>query len=174
MAMGVNPGGRGRRRRAPMADINVTPMVDVMLVLLIIFMVAAPLLVTGVAVDLPKTAAKALPSDNEPISVTIDRAGARSIGDEPMSADSFARRLAALKVARPDARVVIRADASLPYGQVAALLADVTGSGFTKVALVNQPLGNAVRPVQDHGYDDIDAGDPPDATPARAAAKAAG
>ena len=124
-----------------MADINVTPLVDVMLVLLIIFMVAAPLLVTGVAVDLPKTAAKALPSDNEPISVTIDRRGERSIGGDAMNAATFALRLAALKDARPDARVVIRADAALPYGDVAALLADVTGAGFTKVALVNQPRG---------------------------------
>jgi biopolymer transport protein TolR len=123
-----------------MAEINVTPMVDVMLVLLIIFMVAAPLLVTGVAVDLPKTSAKALPSDVEPISVTIDARGQRSIGDEVLSDSAFAARLAALREARgAEARVVIRADAGLPYGQVAALLADVTGSGFTKVALVNQP-----------------------------------
>ena len=123
-----------------MAEINVTPMVDVMLVLLIIFMVAAPLLVTGVAVDLPKTSAKALPSDVEPISVTIDARGQRSIGDEVLSDAAFAARLQALREARgSDARVVIRADAGLPYGQVAALLADVTGSGFTRVALVNQP-----------------------------------
>jgi biopolymer transport protein ExbD len=123
-----------------MADINVTPMVDVMLVLLIIFMVAAPLLVTGVAVDLPKTAAKALPSDVEPISVTIDSRGVRSIGEEELGNAAFAARLTALKDARgADARVVIRADAALPYGQVAALLADVTGSGFSRVALVNQP-----------------------------------
>jgi biopolymer transport protein ExbD len=123
-----------------MAEINVTPLVDVMLVLLIIFMVAAPLLVTGVAVDLPKTSAKALPSDVEPISVTIDAEGRRSIGDEQLTDAAFAARLAALKEARgAEARVVIRADAALPYGQVAALLADVTGSGFTRVALVNQP-----------------------------------
>ncbi|MCG2839800.1 ExbD/TolR family protein [Sandaracinobacter sp. RS1-74] len=141
MAMGAGAAkGRGRRRRAPMAEINVTPMVDVMLVLLIIFMVAAPLLVTGVSVDLPQTAAKALPSDNEPISVTIDRAGQRSIGSELLGEAAFDTRLQALKEARPDARVVIRADASLPYGQVAALLADVTGVGFTKVALVNRPV----------------------------------
>ena len=98
MGMGVSGGRRGRRRQ-PMADINVTPMVDVMLVLLIIFMVAAPLLVTGVAVDLPKTAAKALPSDNEPISVTIDRRGERSIGGDAMNAATFAVRLAALQTA---------------------------------------------------------------------------
>ncbi len=139
MAMGVGGGRRGRRRQ-PMAEINVTPMVDVMLVLLIIFMVAAPLLVTGVAVDLPQTSAKALPSDVEPISVTIDARGQRSIGDELLSDAAFAARLEALRAARgADARVVIRADAGLPYGQVAALLADVTGSGFTRVALVNQP-----------------------------------
>ena len=139
MAMGVS-GGRKGRRRQPMAEINVTPMVDVMLVLLIIFMVAAPLLVTGVAVDLPKTAAKALPSDNEPISITIDGRGQRFIGEEQLSDAAFAARLTALQDARgAEARVVIRADAALPYGQVAALLADVTGSGFTKVALVNQP-----------------------------------
>jgi biopolymer transport protein TolR len=149
MAMGLGQGGRGRRRQAPMAEINVTPLVDVMLVLLIIFMVAAPLLVTGVAVDLPKTAAKALPSDNEPIAVTIDRAGARSIAGEVMTDAAFAARIAALSAARPDARVVIRADAALPYGQVAALLADVTGAGFTKVALVNQPGGAATADGDD-------------------------
>ncbi|MFN7400649.1 MAG: ExbD/TolR family protein [Sandaracinobacter sp.] len=143
MAMGVGGSRRGRRRQ-PMAEINVTPMVDVMLVLLIIFMVAAPLLVTGVAVDLPKTSAKALPSNIELISVTIDAQGRRSIGDEAMTDAAFAARLAALHEARgSEARVVIRADAGLPYGQVAALLADVTGSGFTKVALVNQPKGAA-------------------------------
>lgn len=139
MAMGTTGGRRGKRRQ-PMAEINVTPMVDVMLVLLIIFMVAAPLLVTGVAVDLPKTAAKALPSDTEPLSVTIDAQGRRSIGDEPLSDAAFAQRLAALKAARgEEVRVVIRADAGLPYGQVADLLADVTGAGFSKVALVNRP-----------------------------------
>jgi biopolymer transport protein TolR len=137
--MGAGTTRRGRRRQ-PMAEINVTPMVDVMLVLLIIFMVAAPLLVTGVAVDLPKTSAKALPSDVEPISVTIDAKGQRSIGDEALGDAAFAARLMALHAARgADARVVIRADAALPYGEVAALLADVTGTGFTKVALVNQP-----------------------------------
>jgi len=123
-----------------MAEINVTPMVDVMLVLLIIFMVAAPLLVTGVAVDLPRTSARSLPSDVEPISVTIDARGQRSIGDEALGDAAFAARLTALHAARgAGARVVIRADAALPYGEVAALLADVTGTGFTKVALVNQP-----------------------------------
>jgi biopolymer transport protein TolR len=96
--------------------------------------------VTGVAVDLPQTAAKALPSNQEPISVTIDRQGRRFIGEEALSETAFNARLAALKDARgSDARVLIRADAAIPYGEVASLLADVTGSGFTRVALVNQP-----------------------------------
>ncbi len=137
--MGVS-GGRRAKRRAPMAEINVTPMVDVMLVLLIIFMVATPLLVTGVPVDLPKTSAKSLAADNQPISVTMDATGARFIDEEQLSATAFAARMQALRDARGDAaRVVIRADAALPYGAVAVLLADVTGAGFTKVALVNQP-----------------------------------
>jgi len=137
--MGI-AGARRSRRRAPMADINVTPMVDVMLVLLIIFMVAAPLLVTGVPVDLPKTSAKALSADMQPISVTMDASGTRYIDEEPLSVAAFAARMKALRDARGDAvRVVIRADAALPYGQVAGLLADVTGAGFAKVALVNQP-----------------------------------
>lgn len=141
MAMGVGGTGRRKRRPAPMSEINVTPLVDVMLVLLIIFMVAAPLLVTGVAVDLPKTAAPALPTDMEPISVTIDRAGRRSIGDEVLDDAAFAARLAALQEIRgTDARVIIRADAAIPYGAVAALLADVTRAGFSRVALANQPM----------------------------------
>lgn len=139
MAMGLAPGRRARRR-APIAEINVTPMVDVMLVLLIIFMVATPLLVTGVPVDLPKTSAKALAADNQPISVTIDAEGTRFIDEERLTPAAFSARLSALREARGDeARVVIRADAALPYGSVATLLADVTGAGFTKVALVNQP-----------------------------------
>lgn len=140
MGAGLSQPGRGRRRRAPIADINVTPMVDVMLVLLIIFMVAAPLLVTGVTVDLPETAAKSLPADTEPLSVSLDAAGVRYIGDDAVDAAAFAARMAALREARgDDARVIVRADAAIAYGQVAALLADVTGAGFTKVALLNRP-----------------------------------
>jgi biopolymer transport protein TolR len=133
-------GGRGRRRRAPMSEINVTPFVDVMLVLLIIFMVAAPLLVTGVAVDLPRTSADALPQDREPVSITMDADGRTFIGDEEVPAGALPARLVTLRTrVGEDVRVVIRADAALAYGQVAGLLADVAGAGFTQVALVNQP-----------------------------------
>ncbi len=142
------PGGteRGRRRRAPMSEINVTPLVDVMLVLLIIFMVAAPLLVTGVAVDLPRTAAEALPPDREPVSITMDAQGRTFIGEEEVAPGTLARRLATLRTLEGEgARILIRADSSLPYGEVAALLAEVTTSGFTRVALVNQP-GRVTEP----------------------------
>ncbi len=139
MAGGAASGGR-RRRRAPMSEINVTPMVDVMLVLLIIFMVAAPLLVTGTAVDLPETSAKALPADEEPLAITLARDGTRQIGEEALAPDAVAARLAAIRAARGGGvRVVIRADAAIPYGEVASLLADVTQAGFTRVALVNRP-----------------------------------
>ena len=142
--MAMNVGGGRRRRRAPMADINVTPMVDVMLVLLIIFMVAAPLLVTGVAVDLPRTGAAALNADTTPISVTVDRSGSVFVGEDALPPGALATRMRALRVARAeDTRVFVRADATVPYGAVASALADVTGAGFTKVALVNQPGGNA-------------------------------
>ncbi len=150
MAMGV--GGGRRRKRAPIAEINVTPMVDVMLVLLIIFMVAAPLLVTGVPVDLPRTGAAALNSDNTPISVTVDRAGRVFVGEEALDPGALATRMRALRVARAeDTRVFLRADASVPYGAVAAALADVTGAGFTKVALVNQPGGGGAQPQPTDG-----------------------
>ena len=97
MAAKLSGSGGGRYETEQNSEINVTPFVDVMLVLLIIFMVAAPLLVTGVAVDLPKTAAKALPSDNQPISITIDGRGQRFIGDEQLRDAAFAARLAAFQ-----------------------------------------------------------------------------
>ncbi|MFQ3665714.1 MAG: ExbD/TolR family protein [Sphingomonadaceae bacterium] len=146
MAMGLQSAGRGRKRRAPMSEINVTPFVDVMLVLLIIFMVAAPLLVTGAAVDLPETSAPPLPADVEPVSVTLTREGQRMIGDEVLAPEPFMARLAGIREGRgSDVRVVIRADAAIPYGEVARLLADVTGAGFTRVALVNRPMTEPAR-----------------------------
>lgn len=144
MAMGLQSPGRGRRRRAPMSEINVTPFVDVMLVLLIIFMVAAPLLVTGTSVDLPETSARALPSDAEPLAISLDRKGQRAIGEDVLEPAAFAARLAAIREARGgDTPVFIRADTAIPYGEVARLLADVTGAGFSRVALVNRPEATA-------------------------------
>ncbi len=137
--MGLAPAGR-RRRALPMAEINVTPMVDVMLVLLIIFMVTAPLLVAGVPVDLPAARAAALQQKpDKPIAVSLDSTGGVFIGDEAVGGDALADRLGALHATNPDTRVLVRADRSLSYGRVLEVMGEIAASGFTKVALVSQP-----------------------------------
>lgn len=142
MSMSVNQGptvaGRWRRsRRRPIADINVTPFIDVMLVLLIIFMVTAPLLVAGVPVDLPNAKAKALMQDNAPIQLSITREGGIYLDRLPIIRTQLAAKLAALRSARDaDARLYVRADASLPYGQVMGIVGEATHAGFKKIALV--------------------------------------
>jgi biopolymer transport protein TolR len=130
------------RRRRPLAEINVTPFVDVMLVLLIIFMVTAPLLVAGVPVDLPDSKAKALPTDATPIQISINQTGAIYIGRQAVPYPALAAKLEALRTARPDkARVYVRADKSLDYGFVMQIVGDVNAAGFTKVALVAENRG---------------------------------
>jgi biopolymer transport protein TolR len=124
----------------PMAEINVTPMVDVMLVLLIIFMVTAPLLVTGVPVDLPDSKAAALKSDDTPIQVSLDGKGNVFIDEMRIAPDGLTAKLAAIKGARSDeARVYVRADKGLDYGRVMDVVGEVSAAGFKKVALVSQP-----------------------------------
>ncbi len=132
---------RHGRRRMPMAEINVTPMVDVMLVLLIIFMVTAPLLATGVPVDLPDSKASTLKADDKPIQVSLDDKGRVFIDDGRVEADALPAKLAALRTARTgeDARVYVRADRSLDYGSVMRVVGEVSGAGFRKVALVSDP-----------------------------------
>jgi biopolymer transport protein TolR len=138
MAMGMNT---RRGKRQPMADINITPMVDVMLVLLIIFMVTAPLLVTGVPVDLPDSRAKALKTDEKPVQVSIDRKGQVFIDQLQVPAATLPVKLAAIREARSgagdDPRVYVRADRSLDYGRVMEIVGEVSAAGFRKVALVS-------------------------------------
>jgi biopolymer transport protein TolR len=135
MAMGTAP---RRGKRAPMAEINVTPLVDVMLVLLIIFMVTAPLLVTGVPIDLPDSKAKALKSDDKPIQISIDAKGQVFIDQQKVRADALPARLAALREARQDeARVYVRGDRGLNYGQAMEIVGEISAAGFKKVALVS-------------------------------------
>lgn len=123
-----------------MAEINVTPLVDVMLVLLIIFMVTAPLLVAGVPVDLPAARAAALQQkQDKPLAVSLDAAGGVFIGDEAVPEEALADRLATLHAAAPETRVLVRADKSLSYGRVLEVMGEIASSGFTKVALVSQP-----------------------------------
>ena len=130
-----------RGKRQPMSEINITPMVDVMLVLLIIFMVTAPLLVTGVPVDLPDSKAKALKADDTPIQVSIDAKGVVFIDQQRVPAANLPAKLAALREARSgagdDARVYVRADRSLDYGRVMEIVGEVSAAGFRKVALVS-------------------------------------
>ena len=121
MALSMGGGGRGggrQRRYRPMSEINVTPMVDVMLVLLIIFMVTAPLLTSGVPVDLPKSAAGQLKGDDQPLSVTVDVKGRIFLQDTEVQLDELAPRLKAITAAKPDTRIFVKGDAGINYGRV--------------------------------------------------------
>ncbi len=128
---------RGRNRTRPMSEINVTPFVDVMLVLLIIFMVAAPLSTVGVPVDLPKTAAGALPSDSEePLSVTITASGEVQIMTTPVARDQLVGKLRAIAAERDSDQVFLRADGTVPYGEVMQVMGALNAGGFSNVGLV--------------------------------------
>ena len=135
-------GGRRRRRRGssrPMAEINVTPFVDVMLVLLIIFMVAAPLLTVGVPVELPKTAAGALPVDQEePLTVTITAEGAVQIQTTETPRDQLIVRLRGIAAERESDRVFLRADGAVPYAQVMQVMGALNAGGFSNIGLVTE------------------------------------
>lgn len=144
---GGSGGGRRRRRgRAqPMAEINVTPFVDVMMVLLIIFMVAAPLLTVGVPVELPKTAASALPSETEePLTVTIATDGVVSIQNTEVGRDELVPRLQAIAAERSDDRVFLRADGAVTYEVVAQIMGALNAGGFSSIGLVTDIGGPAL------------------------------
>lgn len=139
-------GGSGRRRRGrrsrPMSEINVTPFVDVMLVLLIIFMVAAPLMVVGVPVELPRTAAQALPAvEEEPLTVTITAEGTLMIQTTEVAPDQFIPRLRAIAAERADDQVFLRADGAIPYARVAQVMGALNAGGFPSIGLVTDTDG---------------------------------
>ena len=138
-------GGSGRRRHRRTglnADINVTPLVDVMLVLLIVFMVAAPLLSVGVPLELPKTDAKALPSQEEPITISVDREGKVFIQDTEILIDDLAPRLIAISENGYDERIYLRGDENSDYGAVIKVMARVNAAGFSNLGLVTDPVSN--------------------------------
>jgi biopolymer transport protein ExbD len=137
------PGGGYR----PVAEINVTPLVDVMLVLLIVFMVAAPWMMVGVPVQLPKTGAPKVGPTREPVVVTIDRAGGLYLRREPLAAAALAPRLAELAAADPEATVYVRGDGGIAYGEVMRLMGIVSRAGFAKVSLIAEaePAAPAVQ-----------------------------
>jgi biopolymer transport protein TolR len=120
-----------------MSEINVTPFVDVMLVLLIVFMVTAPLLTVGIAVDLPQTRARALGQDQEPLSVTIDRSGAIFLQNTQVSQEELVPKLVAIAKNGYDQRIYVRADRTVPYGTVAQVMGLISSAGFTRIGLVN-------------------------------------
>ena len=130
-------GRRRRRRSRPVAEINVTPFVDVMLVLLIVFMVAAPLLTVGVDVNLPKTSAGALPSEaEEPLTVTLTAAGVIVIQTTETSEADFLTRLRGVAQERSDDKVFLRADGSIPYARVMQVMGAMNSAGFGNIGLV--------------------------------------
>ncbi|MDB5544197.1 MAG: protein TolR [Hyphomicrobiales bacterium] len=144
MGMSVGAGAKGGRRRrgvpryGAMADINMTPFIDVMLVLLIIFMVAAPLLSSGVPIDLPQTKSAALNIDQKPLSVSIDDKGAIFLADQPVSVEDLPERLKALAKDGFDERIYVRGSKGVMYGRVAEVMSIVTTAGYKKVALVTE------------------------------------
>jgi biopolymer transport protein TolR len=144
--MNIAAAGRksGRRRRGvprygAMAEINMTPFIDVMLVLLIIFMVAAPLLATGVPIDLPETKAAALNIDTKPISVSIDDHGALTLMDQPIAIEDLTDKLSSLSKNGFDERIYVRGSRDVNYGRVAEVMSRITSAGYKKVALVTEP-----------------------------------
>jgi biopolymer transport protein TolR len=144
MAVGIGSrrgaGKHGRRSRRLMGELNVTPFVDVMLVLLIIFMVAAPLLTVGVPVDLPKTEAKSLPSEQEPLTVTILANGQVYLQNEVVAYDQLLPRLTALAGEGYDRRIFIRAAEKAPYGIVMQVMARVNSAGYRNLGLVTDTV----------------------------------
>lgn len=143
-SMGNNPRIKNTRRKANIvAEINVTPMVDVMLVLLIIFMVTAPLLTVGVPIDLPQTKASALNEKDDPLTVTIDEKGVFYLQEVPLELPVLIARLVAITQANPEARIYVRGDKGISYGQVMEVMGAINAAGFTKVALISElPQGN--------------------------------
>lgn len=150
MGAGLMPGAGGgggrrtrrRRRAVPMAEINVTPFVDVMLVLLIIFMVAAPLMTVGVPVQLPETAARSLPAEQEePLTVTVTADGAIAIQTTEVAPEELLPRLRAIAAERESARVFLRADGAVPYERVVQVMGALNAGGFSDIGLVTDAGG---------------------------------
>jgi len=149
MAFSVNGNGQGgyvqgtvgRFRYRPMSEINVTPFVDVMLVLLIIFMVTAPLLTVGVPVDLPKAKAEQIAEPDEPLVITVNEKGEIFLQETKVTLEVLAPRLAAITENKADTRIYIRGDRKLAYGEIMQVMATATSAGFTRVALITDIAG---------------------------------
>ena len=131
-----------RSEKEPISEINVTPFVDVMLVLLIIFMVTAPLLTVGVQVDLPETSADSLPEESEPLTLTINSKGEVFIQETKIEFDNLIKKILAVSKNRTDTRIYVRGDKTINYGRVLEVMGTLSGAGFSKVALISEPYKN--------------------------------
>jgi biopolymer transport protein TolR len=145
MGASLNTGGAGKagrrsraRRHAPMSEINVTPFVDVMLVLLIIFMVAAPLLQVGVPIELPQAKGKQLESNKEPLAISVKADGSVFIGETAVSLDEIAPKLKAIAKNGYDEQIFVRGDKGVAYGTVMRVMGRISAGGFRKVSLVTE------------------------------------
>ena len=140
MAIGMQSARRGRGgRRGPIGDINVTPLVDVMLVLLIVFMVTAPLLTSGVPIDLPQTAAPELKVESKPITVSINTAGEIYLGEDPVTLDTLLASVAtAAGETGTDQRIYIRGDATSDYGVIMQVMGALSGAGYGRIGLITR------------------------------------
>jgi len=127
-----------RRDKELMSQINVTPFVDVMLVLLIIFMVTAPMMQSGIDVNLPKVTARAVSTKAEPIVVTIDRRERTYLGDTRMNASRLARKLRAINKSKPGSMVLLKADKKVPYGYVVKVISEIRKAGITKIGMITE------------------------------------
>ncbi|WBU60325.1 biopolymer transporter ExbD [Paracoccus albus] len=136
------PGRRGRSRRQPMAEINVTPFVDVMLVLLIIFMVAAPMLTVGVPLQLPETAANAVAAEpQEPLTVSVPAEGPLMLMEDTIEEDQLVSRLREMAEGRQSSKIFLRADGGIPYGRVVQVMGALNAAGFNDIVLVTDTGG---------------------------------
>ena len=142
MAMSLNRQG-GRARYKPLAEINVTPLVDVMLVLLIIFMVTAPLLTASVNVDLPKAEAAPAPQDDKPLTVSVNGEGKIYLQDEQIELGELVAKLQAISQGKSDKKILVRGDKGKSYGTMLQVMATITQGGFTHLALLSDPSGGA-------------------------------
>lgn len=140
-----------RHQTRPMSEINVTPFVDVMLVLLVIFMVTAPLLTVGVQIDLPKTKASVISGQDEPLSVSVDAGGNIFIQDTEVTLDTLVPRLVAITGKNPDMRIFVRGDRAVNYGRVMTVMGRINAAGYRKVALITSQGDSADSGIKKKG-----------------------
>ena len=142
MGIGNSHSGSRRKKHQLMSEINVTPLVDVMLVLLVIFMITAPMLISGVSVDLPDTKSSPLKGHDEPLTISIDKNGLLYIADSKIDERELVDKLKAITNAKMDTRIFVRGDKNLSYGKIMSVVGEINAAGFSKVALITNVKHN--------------------------------